>query len=303
MKPSDSSEQLHLLVLGSLGMLGRDLVERIRQDGMRATGLDMPGIDITKAVETEDLIGSIAPDVVINCAAYTAVDKAEIEIEAAYAVNRDGAANIARACNRLRIPLIHISTDYVFDGSAKRAYREDDAANPISIYGRSKWEGEEAIRSALNEHLIVRTSWLFGSHGNNFVKTILRLAREREELRIVADQHGCPTWTGDLSKALAQISKQILEDEISARWGTYHFCGEGETTWYGFTQAIIEEERQREKLKAARIVPISTTEYPLPAKRPQRSALDCAKIKSAFGIAPAPWRKGLVKVLQEYQKE
>jgi dTDP-4-dehydrorhamnose reductase len=146
------------------------------------------------------------PDLVINCAAYTAVDRAENESDQAFAVNRDGAAHLARACNTLRVPLIHISTDYVFDGQADRPYREDDATRPLGVYGLSKWQGEEAVRRHLTEHLIVRTAWLFGVHGHNFVKTILRLAREREELSVVADQHGCPTWTGDLAEALVTMA-------------------------------------------------------------------------------------------------
>ncbi|MGV8074527.1 MAG: dTDP-4-dehydrorhamnose reductase [Syntrophobacteraceae bacterium] len=293
-----ASKARQVVVIGAQGMLGRDLVASLHEAGLRATGLDMPELDITKAEETITSIRNTSAGIVVNCAAYTAVDKAESESEAAFAVNRDGAGNLALACKQLRIPLIHLSTDYVFDGSAKRPYRENDPTKPLGIYGMSKWEGEEAVRSRIDEHIILRTSWLFGIHGQNFVKTIFRLAREREELRVVSDQYGCPTWTGDLVAAIVRMSEQILSHQSTPQWGTYHYCGNVKTSWYDFALAIVEECRRRESLKVKHLLPITTAEYPLPAPRPAWSVLDCRKIRSAFGIETRSWRIGLAKVIE-----
>jgi dTDP-4-dehydrorhamnose reductase len=194
--------------------------------------------------------------------------------------------------------MIHLSTDYVFDGTARHPYREDDTANPLSVYGQSKWEGEEAVRSLLGEHLIIRTAWLFGVHGQNFVKTILRLARERDEVRVVADQYGSPTWTADLADALVEMTRLILISPHDIPWGTYHFCGAGQTTWHAFAQAILDEGGARETLRASRIIPISTADYPTVAARPSWSVLDCGKLLATFGIAPLPWRDGLAKLME-----
>ena len=257
-------------------------------------------MDITKPAQLLERLETIAPALVINCAAYTAVDRAETEQDIAYAVNRDGPANIAKACDIIKAPLIHISTDYVFDGESDRPYREDDPPNPLSIYGRSKYEGEEAVRASLPHHLIVRTAWLYGALGENFVKTILKLARSREELKIVADQRGSPTWTRDLADALVQISKSLLENRGMIRWGTYHFCNAGQTTWHGFAEEIAAQAGSREPLLVKRISPIGTKDYPLPAKRPAWSVLDCAKIQEIFKIIPPNWKTSLSRMMQEF---
>jgi dTDP-4-dehydrorhamnose reductase len=289
-----------ILVVGARGMLGQDLVARLRRDGeSKVTGLDLPDIDITDYRNVASIFGSVAPDLVINCAAYTAVDKAELEPEVAFAVNREGSANLAGACGQFGIPLVHISTDYVFDGSADRPYREDDPASPVSVYGMSKWEGEEAVRSRLSQHLVVRTSWLYGAHGASFVSTMLRLARERDEIKVVDDQIGCPTWTGSLAGALVVLSRRIMEDPSSFPWGTYHYCGEGRTSWRGFAQVILEEGQRKETLKAGSITPITTAEYPTAARRPLWSVLDCGKIKRAFDLAPRPWQDDLREMMTE----
>jgi dTDP-4-dehydrorhamnose reductase len=284
-------------------MLGQDLVPRLGRAGFEVVGLDVraPGqshLDITRSEKVRLQLPNFKPDLVINCAAYTAVDKAELEPEMAYAVNRDGTGHLAEACGILGIPLMHLSTDYVFDGSLTRPYREDDSPNPLNVYGLSKWQGEEAIRSRLAEHLIVRTSWLYGVKGPNFVKTILSLAQEKDELKVVADQFGCPTWTGDLAQALVGMTRRIHNGN-NIRWGTYHFCGAGQTTWYEFARAIVEEGRRRKTLRVARVLPISTREYPALAPRPPWSVLDCKKIISAFGISPPPWEQGLGAMLTE----
>lgn len=298
----DSQGQIarrRVLVIGAYGMLGRDLLQSLEESGFTPLGWDLEHIDITQPADVRTKLQEASTDLVINCAAYTAVDRAESEAELSFSVNRDGAANLAEVCAVRQIPLIHISTDYVFDGEADRPYREDDPANPMGVYALSKWQGEEAVRQRLAEHLIVRTAWLYGVHGHNFVKTILRLAREREELRVVADQHGCPTWTVDLADALVTLVRRVFADRTAVPWGTYHFCGGGQTTWHGFASAIVDAARHRESLRVQRVVRIATTEYPLPAPRPAWAVLDCGKIAAAFGIVPRSWQKGLAEMLEQ----
>ncbi len=285
-----------ILVIGHRGMLGCDFLARLQADDRRPIGLDVQEIDITRATQVEAALGDYHPALVVNCAAYTAVDKAESEPDAAYAVNRRGPENLAVACSRHRLPLIHISTDYVFDGKATQPYKEDDPAHPINVYGHSKWEGEEAIRANLPEHLIVRTAWLYGIHGNSFVRTIRRLANEREELRIVADQYGSPTWTGDLSDALARISADLLTGAIHGAWGTYHFTNSGQTSWYDFARLIVEHARRTGEVKVQRVVPIASTEYPVATPRPAYSVLDCSRITRKFGIVPRSWETAFAEM-------
>jgi dTDP-4-dehydrorhamnose reductase len=284
---------MKIAVIGNLGMLGTDLKACLEGAGHEVRGFDLPEMDITRKGQVESGLASEEVDLVINCAAYTAVDKAEEEVQLAFAINREGTANLAAACVSLAIPLIHISTDYVFDGTASKPYREDDKANPTGVYGRSKWEGEEAVRWSMNQYIIVRTAWLFGVHGPNFVRTMLRLAREREEIRVVNDQYGCPTWAADLARALVAITGHMDKKGREVPWGTYHFCGRGHTSWHGFAEAIVEEGRRRETFRVAGVTPISTEEYPTAAQRPKWSVLDTKKIKEAFGIEPLSWRQGL----------
>ncbi|MBM4294090.1 MAG: dTDP-4-dehydrorhamnose reductase [Deltaproteobacteria bacterium] len=295
---------MRVAVIGSLGMLGQDLIPRLEKAGFEAIGLDLLGsgssrLDITQPEAVLSLLKTLSPELVINCAAYTAVDQAESEPEKAMAVNRDGPAHVADACAALAIPLVHLSTDYVFDGRLNRPYREDDPAHPLNAYGWSKWQGEEAIRSRLPAHLIIRTSWLYGVHGHNFVKTILRKARAGEDLRVVADQFGSPTWTGDLADALVAMTKGIQTEGPAVKWGTYHFCGGGYTTWHGFAQAIVDEAHRRGRLGAVRVSPVSSAEFQGPARRPPWSVLDCRKAAAAFNLTPRPWRQGLRDMLAE----
>jgi dTDP-4-dehydrorhamnose reductase len=293
---------MKLLVTGCRGMLGQDLVPRLREAGFDLQCVDIAEMDITKKKLVLNQVGAVKPGLVINCAAYTAVDKAESEQDLAFAVNRDGPSHLAEACSNVGIPLVYISTDYVFDGQSSRAYREDDVANPIGVYARSKWEGEEEVRKRLDKHIIVRTSWLFGYHGSNFVKTILRLAGERDQLRVVNDQRGCPTWTGHLAQALTQIADSIQKNIKDALWGTYHYCGKGATTWFDFAADIVETARRYKELRVSKIAPIPTTEYPTPAKRPVNSELDCSRIRKEFGIEQGPWKEGLGIVVAELMK-
>src|SRR5208283_2197716 len=271
---TDHMKNCNVVVVGSGGMLGCEVVESVKSAGRKVAALDIPLIDITKRENVRSVLGGIgSPCLLINCAAYTAVDKAESEPEAAFAVNRDGPANLAGECERRGMPLIHISTDYVFNGESDSPYKEDDAADPLNVYGRSKWEGEEAVRSRLAEHIIVRTSWLYGSGGQNFVKTILRLGKERDELEVVSDQYGCPTWSFDLAECLVRIAERVLLGSEDASWGTFHFCGEGVTTWYEFALAILDEARRRESSGIARVSPVPGSSYPTVAVRPRYSVL------------------------------
>lgn len=265
----------------------------------QAIGMGLPELDITRPEELSAALKSCSPDLVINCAAYTEVDKAETEAALAFLVNRDGAANLADACKERDIPLIHISTDYVFDGQSRLPYKEADPVNPLGVYGRSKWAGEEAVRSSLPEHLIIRTAWLFGVHGHSFVGTILRLAREKEEIKVVADQFGCPTWTGDLADGLVKIAETVASGKNRVEWGTYHFCGKGKVSWHGFARAVIDEGRRREALKVREILPIDTAEYPAAAARPAWSVLDCSKVETNFNLLCRDWRQGLKEMMLE----
>jgi dTDP-4-dehydrorhamnose reductase len=290
---------MKILITGCNGMLGQDLVPCLKDADFELHCPDIEEMDITKASSVLKCVGSAEANLVINCAAYTAVDKAESEPDLAFAVNRDGPRHLASACRKLEIPLVHISTDYVFDGRAGKPYREEDLVNPVGIYALSKWEGEEEIRARLGKHVIIRTSWLFGCHGNNFVKTMLKLAQERDQLKVVKDQKGCPTWTGHLAQALTQIAETMLENANEVPWGMYHLCGDGVTTWFDFAVNIVQNAREHKELRVSKILPIHTSEYPTPAKRPMYSVLDCSKMRDAFGIAPKPWKEGLVRVVEE----
>jgi len=293
---------VRVLVTGARGMLGRELEPRLEQAGFAVLGPARASLDITLREEVLTALDRHRPGLVINCAAYTRVDQAESEAELAFAVNREGARHLAEACRGLGIPLVHLSTDYVFDGRSPQPYREEDPARPLNVYGLSKWEGEEMVRRELPRHLIVRTSWLYGAHGRNFVKTILRLGRQQEEIRVVADQTGCPTWAGDLAAALTSMAERIQEAPGGVSWGTYHFCGAGHTTWYGLAQEILARQRLQESWRALRLVPITTAEYPTAARRPGWTVLDCRKVTATFGITPPPWQQGVAAVLAELSK-
>jgi dTDP-4-dehydrorhamnose reductase len=284
-----------ILITGANGQVGRELLER---SGTGVVALDRCGLDITDPKHVLESLQRIRPRIVINAAAYTAVDKAEQDPAAAYAVNRDGAANLAAACREQNISLLHLSTDYVFDGRKSGPYLETDTGAPASVYARSKWQGEQAVRDILVPHIILRVSWVFGAHGNNFVKTILRLARERPELRVIADQHGCPTHAGAIADALLTLAGRVLAGE-TPRWGTYHYTGSPATTWHGFATAIVEQAHALGLIaKAPLIYPITTAEYPLPAPRPMNSLLDCSGAENLLGLQRQDWRQGLDAVLR-----
>ena len=267
--------------------------------GHNVTALGRDAIDFASpALVPRAFSGSGKIDVVINGAAYTKVDQAEAEPERANIVNGESVAVLSDICARRGIPLIHLSTDYVFDGTKPTPYVETDATNPINAYGRSKLMGEEAVRRSHAQHVILRTSWVYASHGTNFVRTMLKLGAERDELRIVDDQHGAPTSAREIALAALDIAEAAERRKADMPWGTYHFTAAGETTWRRFAERIFAESAPWTHIKA-KIVPIATAEYPTAARRPLNSCLDCRKIESAFGIGRRPWEDGLKEVLGE----
>ncbi len=271
-----------ILVVGANGMLGRDLTALL---GDRGHGIDIADIDITSPASVLKVIGALKPEVVINCAAYTDVDGCESNIETAMAVNGEGVAYLAMACRDIGALLVQVSTDYVFDGGKGTPYVEDDAPCPLSIYGESKLVGE--MNAAFcPEHLIVRTQWLYGLHGKNFVETMLRLGAEKDELTVVDDQIGSPTWTVDLARAIIALID-------SGCRGIYHAANSEYCSWNGFAAAIFEEAGLHVSVR-----PMTTTELNRPARRPLYSTLECSKLTADTGFRPQEWRKAL----QEYLK-
>lgn len=289
---------MKILVTGAAGQLGADLVPALKTAGHEVLGLNSSELDITGAYAVEEAVGKHRPAVIVNCGAYTKVDLAEKEKERAYAVNRDGAGNLAGAAKKNGAALIHISTDFVFDGKTPAPYREDSPANPLSVYGDSKLKGEAEIAKRLEEHFIIRTSWLYGAGGANFVKTILRLAAERETLRVIYDQTGTPTWTVDLAGAVVKVIERAGNG--AKAYGVYHYSDEGVASWYDFAVAVVEEAAGLgAELKCGKIEPILTPEYPTPAKRPAYSVLDKKKIRTTFDLSIPHWRVSLKRMLKE----
>ena len=280
-------------------MLSQELVQYLQHQGFDVANGGLPELDITKEDRVNQSLHDVQPQIVINAAAFTEVDQAESNREVAFAVNRDGPKHLAQFCHRASIPLIHVSTDYVFDGTKTRPYRENDSAMPVSVYGKSKWEGEENIRSVHDKHIIIRTAWLYSVYGNNFLKTILRFAGEKRELQVIDDQHGCPTWTKDFAGALTKICHRIKINGHDAPWGTYHFCGEGETTWFGLANVVLQAAKQYTSLQVEQVLPIATEAYRAAARRPSYSVLDCSKIKRVFSVQPSEWVNSVQHCVQE----
>lgn len=281
------------LVLGSNGQLGQALAETV-PEGVDLTGLDLPELDITAADPLKVLVSQIRPDVIINAAAYTAVDKAESEADLATAVNVEGPRNIASAAKAVGARLIHISTDFVFDGEGTSPYRPDAATRPLSLYGRSKRDGEVAVLEEFpRAAIVVRTAWLYSKTGDNFVKTMLRLMAERDELSVVADQRGTPTWANSLAEAVWGFARGT---ELT---GIFHWTDGGECTWHEFATAIQEEALSLGLLDTAiPIHRISTDDYPTAATRPPYSVLDCSATVESLDLQPNPWRVNLRRMLK-----
>jgi dTDP-4-dehydrorhamnose reductase len=287
---------MKLLVLGAAGQIGHELCRRVWPADYQVAGFDRGEVDITRPGSIAEAMRRERPGIVVNAAAYTAVDRAETEPELAWAVNASGPGHLAAACKTAAVPLIHISTDYVFDGSKEGPYREDDPVKPLGIYGRSKEAGDRAVQEALTEHVILRTAWVYSAHGHNFVRTMLRLAAERPVLRVVADQIGSPTSAADVAAAIAAILQRLAAGD--EHWGTYHFAGGGAVTWHGFAEAIFELAVPW-RGPPPQVEAITTAEYPTPARRPANSVLDCSRIAETFGIEPRPWREALAEVIEE----
>jgi dTDP-4-dehydrorhamnose reductase len=291
---------MKLLVLGAGGQVGHELSRLAWPAGYSIAAFDRAGLDITDREGVLAVVARERPDVVVNAAAYTAVDRAETEPDIAWAGNCTGPANLAAACHEAAIPLIHLSTDYVFDGSKVGAYREDDPVAPLGVYGKSKEAGDRAVRDALLQHVILRTAWVYSAHGRNFVKTMLRLGQDRPVLRVVADQIGSPTSAGDIAAAIGAIVQQL--NAGSRLWGTYHFAGGGAVSWHGFAEAIFELAapwNTTGRGPPPLVEAITTADYPTPAQRPANSVLDCRRIGEVFGIVPRPWREALAEVIGE----
>jgi len=275
-----------ILLFGAEGQLGRELTARAAMLGIPVRAYRRTDADIRKAQTVRETIAATRPTLVVNAAAYTDVDGAETEVKEAFDTNAVGAGIVAGQCAVAKLPFIHISTDYVFDGRKAGAYIEDDPIAPINVYGQSKAAGEQAVRNALEEHVILRTSWLYGIHGRNFLKTIMRLARERDELRVVADQRGCPTGTADLAEGILAIVPQLAAREPI--WGTYHLAGSGATTRHGFASAIVDAQAKITGLHPA-VIPIATADYPRPAKIPANSELDSSRFAATFRFRASDW--------------
>ena len=281
---------MRLLITGGSGQVAYDLA-RLASYHHTIFSPARDELCITDLNAVREAIRLFSPDIVINTAAYTAVDRAEEEREVALSVNFEGAKNLAIACEEMQCPLIHLSTDYVFNGETKTPYTESDEVNPINFYGESKWKGEEAIRQYCEKSIIVRVSAVFGVQGNNFVKTILRLAKTRDELRVVGDQYTCPT-------SADSIAEMILTLCINPRWGLFHYCGMSSVNWYDFAEVIIQQASVYETFSLKKLEKILTKEYVTPAKRPLYSVLACEKIQHTFGIQQPDWKKGLNNVIR-----
>jgi dTDP-4-dehydrorhamnose reductase len=279
-----------LLILGAQGQVGRALVMRARQASLRYDALGRLECDIGDRAAVERVVQP--GRVVVNCSAYTAVDRAETEAEAVYRVNAVGAGNVAAACAAAGVPLVHLSTDYIFDGESRTPAHEDDPPRPLNVYGHSKLGGEIAVRQRLKAHIILRTSWIFSAHGQNFVKTILRLAKTQSPLRVVDDQIGGPTSADDVAKAILDILACTAKSDF-AQWGTYHFAGAPPVSWCEFARVIVAQSGS-----GAVVVPIATVDYPSPARRPLNAVLDCSRISRVFGIKQPDWRAALDNVLE-----
>ncbi len=292
-----TSAMRKLTLIGANGMLAK-AIKKLTPANYHIQFYDLPDFDITDRAQVLALQDS-APDIILNCAAYTQVDGCESHRELAMRVNGEGPGLLAEVAKDIDAVLVHVSTDFVFAGDKKEPYREDDPTGPLSVYGQSKLLGEQRIlQSGLEKYFIVRTSWLYGQGGNNFVETMIRLARERTELKVVDDQRGTPTWTDDLAEAIFKLLAVVDAPHPSpltppSPYGIYHFSNEGECSWYQFAAEIIDQARNFESLQVENILPIPTEGYPLPAQRPKYSVMSKEKYKAATGMQVRDWRESL----------
>ena len=281
---------MKLMVTGAGGMTGSELAAQATTRGWNVSAFDHAALDITDFQAVNATVARTAPDIIINAAGYTAVDAAESDPERAMELNGTAPGNLARAAHDANAAIVHISTDYIFDGTKSSAYLPTDTANPVSVYGESKLAGEIEVREACARHAIVRTSWVYHETGRNFVRTMLSAARAGKDLRVIDDQHGSPTSARHVAAALLEVAAALATRPEVA--GTYHFTNSGVTTWFGFAKAIFEIAGLEPQ-----IVPCTTAEYPTPARRPRMSALDSTSFTSTFGVTPAPWRDALADTI------
>jgi len=289
-----------ILIFGRVGQVGWELRHKLACLGQVFT-VEYPEVDFTNPDSIRAAVRAVEPSVIVNAAAYTAVDKAETESERAMAINATGPAVLAEEAKRLGGLLIHYSTDYVFDGSKQSPWVETDIPNPLNVYGKSKLAGDEAIQASGCEYLIFRTSWVYGARGQNFLLTMLRLAGERAELRIVDDQIGSPTSSECIAQATADVLAQVLAPGgcgIQGRSGVYNLTSSGESSWFGFTKAILTQAAARWESPLPQLIPIASAEYPTPAKRPMNSRLSCERLEDTFGVSLPHWEQSLDLVLE-----
>ena len=294
---------LRILITGAVGQVGWELQRSLASLGT-ITAIDLAELDLTDADAVRKFVRDLRPDVLVNPAAYTAVDKAEAQPDLAMAVNGAAPGVMAEEMAKLGGLMIHYSTDYVFDGTKQGAWVETDVPIPLSVYGRTKLAGEQAVQAAGGAHVILRTSWVYGRRGGNFMLTMIRLAKERDELRVVADQHGAPTWCRTLAQGTADIVARTWSDPAARAKardlsGVYHFTNGGATTWHGFAEAIVATAPELADRRHVKVTPIATSDYPLPAPRPKNSVLDNSRLTATFGIRPAPWDEALHTCIAE----
>ena len=294
---------MRILVAGGQGQVGSALAQLGKEQELDLVALGRSDLDITDAASIAEAFEKYQPELLINAAAYTAVDKAESEAELAYAINETATALLADACAAASIPMLHISTDYVFDGSKEGLYTEDDPVNPLAVYAKSKEAGERALRDRVERHIILRTSWVFGTQGNNFVKTMVRLAKDRDRLTVVVDQFGGPSSARGIAAALLAIAAQF-EQKGEVTWGTYHYCQKPYVSWHQFAQAIIERATEMGLVNhSVEVAPIPSSEFPTPVTRPANSRLDTTALRLAFDIEDSDWAPEVDRVLESLRVE
>ena len=298
-----------ILLLGAAGQVGGEALPLLGGLGT-VVGLTRADLDLADAASIRSSVRRLNPRWIVNAAAYTAVDKAESDSRAAFAINGDAPGILGEEAHRIGAPVIHFSTDYVFSGDGNRPWTESDQTAPVNVYGATKLAGEQALAASGAAHLIFRTSWLFGAHGKNFLLTILKLAREREEVKIVDDQHGAPTWARSLGELVAQCIARVEKDAILMRLtpteamktigGIYHACSAGETTWFGFASELVRiEQLARPERPLARLVPVPSTAYPTAAPRPLNSRLNCKKLSRTLGFEMPSWQNSTAQAMSE----
>ncbi|QVL19234.1 dTDP-4-dehydrorhamnose reductase [Pseudomonas qingdaonensis] len=286
---------MKILITGRNGQLAQALQQRLAGLG-QVHVLGREQLDLAEPERIRQVVRELSPDLLVNAAAYTAVDQAENEPALAFAINATAPGVLAEEAARLGVPLLHYSTDYVFDGSKATPYTEDDAPNPLSVYGRSKLAGEQAIHAVGGAHLTLRTSWVYSLHGRNFLLTMQRLLQEKPQLRVVADQIGAPTWAGSLAASTLALIQRWQAGQAGA-WGTYHMTAQGQTSWFGFAQAIGEHLKAQGR-PCAQLLPIPSSEYPTPAQRPLNSRLNCSRLRQQWQVEQPDWRQALIECLK-----